>query len=228
MSLLLGIYHRLPYGARCLAAGLRGLYLERWRYSDQTPERIEEALAREAWPAERWRSWQEEELASLLHRAATEVPYYRELWSRRRASGDRRPWEVLGNWPVLSKEEVRGRPAAFLADGRDPRRMYVEHTSGSTGTPLELWWSRETTRRWYALVEARLRRWHGLSRHRPWALLGGQLVAPARQKTPPFWVWNRPQQQLYLSSYHLAPGTVAHYLEALDHHRVEHLLGYPS
>ena len=228
MSLLLGIYHRLPYRARCLAASLRGRSLERWRYSKETPRLIEEALERDSWSAGDWRRWQGEELPKILHRAATRVPYYRDLWNRRRAGGDRRDWEDLNNWPILQKETIRSQPKAFLVDGCDPRKMYPEHTSGSTGTPLELWWSRETTRRWYALVEARLRQWHGLTRLRPWALLGGQLVAPARQQDPPFWVWNRSQQQLYLSAYHLAPKTAAAYLGALRDYRVEHLLGYPS
>ncbi len=228
MSLLLGAYHRLPYRARCFAAGLRGRSLERWRYSAQSPRLIEEALDRESWSAEAWKDWQQDELQRLLHRAATQVPYYRDFWSRRRARGDRRPWTDLARWPVLQKETVRRQPEAFLAEDCDPRKMYPEHTSGSTGSPLELWWSRHTARRWYALVEARLRHWHDLSRRRPWALLGGQLVASARQQEPPFWVWNSPQKQLYLSAYHLAPKTTDAYLRALKSHGVEHLLGYPS
>ncbi len=224
----LGLYHRLPYPGRCLAASLRGLQLERWRYGRETERLVEEALERESWSDRRWQVFQEETLARLLHRAATRVPFYRAFWERRKAAGDRRKPEVLAHWPVLRKDHLRGAPAAFLAEDCDPRSMFHEHTSGSTGTPVELWWSRATSIAWYALVEARLRRWHGVSRHQPWALLGGQLVTPTRQSRPPFWVVNYPQRQLYLSAYHLAPQTVAAYLGAITHHRATHLLGYPS
>lgn len=220
----LGLYHRLPYPARCLAASLHGLRLRRFRYGPETPRLVEEALEREAWSAAAWRRYQDEHLGRLLERAVTRVPYYRELWRGR----PRAEWEELENWPVLEKETVRQNPRAFLAEDCQLRRMVEEHTSGSTGTPLTLWWSRETARRWYALVEARLRLWHGVSRRDRWAILGGQLVASAEATRPPFWVWNAALRQLYLSSYHLAPAHVAAYLGAIARHRVVYLMGYPS
>lgn len=221
---LLALYHRLPYPGRCLAAAARGLYLRCWRYGRATPRLVEEALERDSWSGDDWRRFHDQRLRALLRRAVTRVPYYREL-SKARPRAD---WEALATWPVLKKEHVRRDPRAFLADDRDPRRMFREHTSGSTGTPLTLWWSRRTTIAWYALVEARLRRWNGVARRDPWAILGGQLVAPAAQRRPPFWVWNRPLSQLYLSSYHLEPRNAAAYLEAMARHRVRYLVGYPS
>jgi phenylacetate-CoA ligase len=106
--------------------------------------------------------------------------------------------------------------------------MFHEHTSGTTGTPLDLWWSRATVREWYALFEARCRAWHGLSRRDRWGMVGGQLVTPVSQRRPPFWVWNTALNQLYMSSYHLAPDLVPHYLDALVRHRIVYLLGYTS
>lgn len=220
----LDLYHRLPYPGRCLAAGLRGLYLRWWRYGADTPRLVEQALERDRWDGDTWQSYRDQALAALLERAVHQVPYYRRLWRGR----PRAEWRDLSNWPVLSKADVRDDPRAFLADDCDPRRMFAEHTSGSTGTPLTLWWSRATTIAWYALVEARLRHWHGLTRRDRWAILGGQLVAPAAQRQPPFWVWNAPLRQLYLSSYHLEPANAAAYLDAMARHRVRYLFGYPS
>lgn len=218
------VYHRLPYRGRCLAAGLRGLYLRWWRYSADTPRLVEQALERERWSAGAWRGHQEGALAELLERAVRRVPFYRRLWRGR----PRAEWRDLANWPILRKEAVRSDPRAFVADDRDPRRMFSEHTSGSTGTPLTLWWSRATTVAWYALVEARLRRWHSLTRRDRWAILGGQLVAPVEQDRPPYWVWNAPLNQLYLSSYHLEPAHAAAYFAAIARHRVRYLVGYAS
>ena len=221
---LLDLYHRLPYGGRCLAASLRGLYLQSWRYGADTSRQVEQALERDRWDAGEWRRFHRRELAALLHRAVTRVPYYRRLWQGR----PRAEWQDLRNWPILPKETVRRDPRAFVADDRQPRRMFAEHTSGSTGTPLTLWWSRSTTLAWYALVEARLRGWNEVTRRDRWAIMGGQLVAPVEQSRPPFWVWNAPLRQLYLSSYHLEAQNATAYLDAMSRHRVRYLFGYAS
>lgn len=228
MADLLKIYHRLPYSAKVLVAGARGRYLNRWRYGAETEPMVAEFLAHDRWSDEQWRDWREERLAMILRRAAADVPYYREQWARRRAAGDTSSPEVLANWPILTKEEVRKSPRAFLADDCDPKAMYYEHTSGTSGKPLHIWLSKATVREWFALFEARSRRWYGVSRADRWAILGGQLVAPVDRERPPFWVWNSGLNQLYLSAYHLTPANIAAYLEALKKHEVRYLLGYPS
>jgi len=227
-SWTLRLYHRLPGPARSIAASLRGLYLRSWRYGPETERLVEEAREREHWSAEAWRSWQETRLAHVLERAATRVPYYRDHWAERRRKGDRASWETLENWPVLEKETLRDNPRAFVADDCDVGSLFHEHTSGTSGTPLDLWWSRGTVRAWYALVEARWRRWYGVTRHDRWAILGGQLVTPVEQKDPPFWVWNAALNQLYVSSYHLAAEGLPHVVRALERYRIRYLLGYTS
>ena len=72
---LLGIYHSLPGPVRSLAASLRGFYLRRWRYGPETEKLVAEALERDCWEPQRWKTWQEDRLAYVLHVAATKVPY---------------------------------------------------------------------------------------------------------------------------------------------------------
>lgn len=225
---LVGIYHRLPSAARSGIASLRGLYLRWWRYGARTEELVAEAIERESWTAERWRRYQEERLAFVLERAAARVPHYRDSWAERRRRGDRSAVDVLTNWPVLDKETLRQAPESFVADDRRIGSLFHEHTSGTTGTPLDLWWSRSTVQEWYALMETRWRRWNGVSRRDRWALVGGQLVTPVEQRDPPFWVWNAALSQLYMSSYHLAPESLGAYLDALQRARIDYLVGYSS
>jgi phenylacetate-CoA ligase len=83
-------------------------------------------------------------------------------------------------------------------------------------------------RTWYGISEARIRHWNGLDRSDRWAIFGGQLVVPSERTRPPFWVWNAGLRQLYCSSYHLAPGNVRAYVDALVRHRVRYVFGYAS
>jgi phenylacetate-CoA ligase len=227
-KMLLKAYHHSPYSLRMLAASARGYYLQFWRYGPETDELVAACLERDYWDADRLRDWQQEQLARILHRAATRVPFYREQWAARRSQGDRASWEVLENWPVLKKDTLRARSRDFVADDRDVRKMLHEHTSGTSGKPVSHWWGRVTARASYALFEARVRIWNGISRDDRWAILGGQLVTPFEQSRPPFWVWNAGMRQLYLSSYHLTPDNIPVYLEALRSHNIQYVLGYAS
>ncbi len=225
---LFKLYSRLPGAAQSVAASLRGRQLRAWRYGSETESLVAQALERETWSPEQWNKWQQERLGFLLNHAAKAVPFYRDLWYRRRLKGDRASWQYLENWPLLEKEQLRENPKAFIADGSNPRHMFHDHTSGTTGKSLDLWFSRETVRSWYALFEARCRRWYGVSRQDHWAILGGQLITPVQRRRPPFWVWNAPLNQLYMSSYHLAPDLLRAYLDALRRYRISYLLGYTS
>jgi phenylacetate-CoA ligase len=225
---LLTLYHRLPPSLQSAAATARGLSLRAWRYGPDTDRLVAEALERDTWSEARWKVWRAGRLEGLLHRAATRVPYYRDYWGTRRRRGDSSPWNRLENWPVLDKEIVRQRPEAFVAEDYDRRSLYSEHTSGTTGTPVRVWWSRETVRQWFALLEARVRRWNGVSRQDCWAMLGGQLVVPVARRKPPFGVWNAALRQLYLSSYHLSPAAAPAYLESMRERAVSYLWGYAS
>jgi phenylacetate-CoA ligase len=209
-------------------ASARGFQLQQWRYGPQTEALAEEARTRENWTAGQWEAWQAPRLRSLLERACESVPYYRDEWHSQNKDDKSGTSLSLRNWPILTKEKLRAAPKAFLVADAAQGRLRTEHTSGTTGTPLILWQSQETTRAWYALMEARWRGWYGLSRANRWAILGGQLVAPRSQKSPPFWVWNAGLKQLYLSSYHLSTETCAAYLEAVQEYRVEYLWGYAS
>jgi len=228
MHLALQLYHHLPAPAQTLAATLLGLS-DRWlRYGPGSQRLTQEALEREHWTLAQWDAWRAERLAFVLHRAATRVPYYRDYWMARRRRGDHASWDLLENWPILEKETVRQQPRAFVADDRWMRLMSHLRTSGTTGTPLEVWRTWVTVRTLYALGLARTRGWHGIAlRHRR-AMLGGKLVTAVSRRRPPFWVWNAGLQQLYMSSYHLAPDLIPQYLNALVRYRIQYLVGYTS
>ncbi len=228
MTRLMDLYYRLPSPVRSLAVTVRGYYLRSWRYGTITEKIAAEALAKDFWNEEQWSKWQSEQLAKLLHRAATQVPYYREMWAKRRANGDNSSWMELSNWPVLEKEPLRHDPRAFIADDCNIKKMYCTTTSGTTGKSLEIWSTRETLTQYYGVAEARGRLWYGVSRHKRWAMQGGVAIIPPRTSKPPFWVWNRSLNQLYLSAYHLTRDRIPMFLDVLSEYKIEWLYGYPS
>lgn len=224
---LLKIYHRLPPPARSAVASLRGYYLNYSRYGADTDEQVEQALEREFWDRDKLEEWSRARSAHILERAATEIPYYRRWWDTEgRQNGG--SWQSLGDWPVLKKDALRNNKTAFLANDINQRRLFREHTSGTTGSPVEFWCDRDTLQSWYALAEARWRRWYGVSRRDRWAIIGGQQVVSFKQNRPPFWVWNAGLNQLYMSALHIKPDFLKHYLDAIRRYKIVYLYGYSS
>lgn len=226
-SKLLKIYHRLPPPARSAVASLRGYYLDYSRYGADTETQVKQALEREFWSPAKLEEWKNKRLTLILERAATKVPYYRRHWE----AVDKRngiSWQTLDNWPVLRKKALRGRKNDFVADDVNTKRLFPEHTSGTTGTPLEFWSDRSTLQAWYSLAEARWRHWYGVSRRDRWAIIGGQQVVAFEQIKPPFWVWNAGLNQLYMSALHIKPDFLPHYLDAIRRYKIVYLYGYSS
>ncbi|PKO09641.1 MAG: hypothetical protein CVU40_10125 [Chloroflexi bacterium HGW-Chloroflexi-2] len=223
------IYNLLPGSLRSIPASVWGYYLRWWRYSTSTESMIEKIIEHDTWPTEKWQEWQQERLQLILHRAATKVPYYRSLWSEHRRKGGRSSYELLENWPILSKKDLSSNhPKNFLVEDLNPKSLYPEHTSGTTGTPLVIYNSKKTLQQWYAIYEARIRHWNGVSRFNRWGIIGGQMIVPQSQTKPPFWVWNQGLNQLYLSAYHLSPQAIPAYIHAIGRYKLIYLLGYPS
>lgn len=227
-SALMPLYRKSPTAVQNMFGALYGSYLNYWRYGPRSETLVREALERESFSAERWDAWQGERLAAVLRAAAADVPYYREHWRTRRLEGDGSPVDRLESWPVLDKAAVRANPGAFVSDRSNPRSLYKLQTSGTSGTPVTTWRGREPMRQWYALVEARWRRWYGVTRFDNWAMLGGQEVTPSDRIEPPFWLWNRAGNQLYLSSLHLKAENIPAYAKALHDHGIIHMYGYSS
>lgn len=217
------LYHRAPYPVRVAVASARGAMLRQRRYDRLTDRLVAEALDRERWTDGEWDGWRSERLALILATASDHVHAYAGIPLGDDAVGA----GSLSGLPLLAKTRLRADPRSFVRDDA-PRGLIEEHTSGTTATPLSLYISRPDYRYWYALAEARWRRWYGVSRHERWAIVGGQPIVPPAATEPPFWVWNAALHQLYMSSYHVSERTAADYVRAIDDHRVTYLLGYPS
>lgn len=220
------IYKYLPYKLKEYAASYYASRIDKFRRNSTSSYRIAQAEIRESMSFDEWESYQQIELEKVLERAVRQVPYYREYWQKRGI--EKREWTDLNNWPILTKDEVRKNNHMFLADDCNPQKMYTEYTSGTSGTPLKMYWSKETTLEYYAIYERRIKNWHNVNWDMNYLMLGGRMVIPVEQKRPPFWIKNKYMNQLYMSSYHLAEGNIDAYIQAINKFNPKYMLGYAS
>ncbi len=226
MRYLFAIYNILPHWLKEYAAGFYAKKLQSFRKDDSSATRIKQASEREQWSFEEWKKYQQTELEKVLHRAAHHVPYYKQYWQKRGYENEE--WKVLENWPILTKQTLRKYNDQFLAEDCNPKKMYTEYTSGTSGTPLTVHWSKETTLEYYAIFERRIKNWHGVNWDMNYVMLGGRMIVPTSKQKPPFWIHNRYMHQLYLSSYHLSPDHVQDYAKAIHAFKPEYIFGYAS
>ncbi len=177
------------------------------------------------WGEERREAYVLEALRRTLIRAWEGTAYYRQAFSQAGFDPrtDLKAPEDLARLPLLSKQQVRENQQA-LTDRRFLSGSAPAHTSGTTGQPLGMRLNAE-----FLALDAAC-----VFRHWSWAgyrfrdrMAAIRSYVPEREKDP-LWRYDRLQNTLYLSAYHLTPSNCEQYLERLLEFRPAFLRGYPS
>ena len=211
-----GLYDRLPVWTQTIAVNVASARNFKAKYGGVFRGWLEDLEHNERKSRDEALHQQQVAVRHLLEYAVEHVPAYK----------GRSP-EKLSEWPILEKAEVASKPQDFLSDEFDPRDLMELHTSGTTGTPLVVRFSKE-----YHQIEMAFR-W----RHKAWAgvpflssgaYVSGHPVVPPNQTKPPFWRWDRIEKRLLCSSYHLTPANIPAYNAAFQRYRPDFIHGYPS
>jgi len=107
------------------------------------------------------------------------------------------------------------------------RSLRSARTSGTSGTPVTVFWDRDICLMNNACY-MRLRRWAGVPLGARYASITGRPIVPIHQIRPPFWRHNPAWNQLMFSSLHLSERNIEHYVRALRSRRIEALEAYPT
>lgn len=222
------IYAFLPVPLQNVATSLKGWQFDRLRYRSASFH----ATARTLEQNERLSSDAVQELQFSMFREFAEYcyarsPYYHGLWNSKGIHpNDIRHREDIRLIPIVPKQDLRQRTGEFLTQ-KIRRGMTAVHTSGTTGSPLTVYFSAEDIGKRYAFLE-RCRRWAGVRIGQRRATFTGRNLVPQGQNQPPFWRYNYPGKQLLFSSYHLSPRNLPAYRDALERFQPEMIDGYPS
>lgn len=227
-SLLERLYVRSPAYVQDLIVSAYGCILHRQRYGGNFQRHLTEVQETQWWSAERLEALQNARLTALIHHAYANTRYYRRLFDRLGLMPeDIACKDDLRKLPVLTKDDLREHFHDIVASNIPRRRIFVDHTSGTTGTPRMLYIDLNCLQYNYALL-AREREWAGLPHNARRASLHGRVIVPANQQSPPFWRYNWAENQLLLSSYHLSANNIPAYVEQLLRFKPELIAGYPS
>ncbi len=165
-------------------------------------------------------------LLATLTRAAQTIPAYAFLRGKLPSSG--LAAFVQRNLPVISKDELLGHRAQYY-----PRKgmalpwWSVGRTSGTTGTPLDLFRSFDSTV-WEHAFHIQHWRWAGFRSGDRQVVLRGDLVVPISRSRPPYWFHDRDGQQLIVSTRHLNDAAAPNIFAEISRFGASQLRAYPS
>lgn len=119
----------------------------------------------ERWTPAQFETYQSAQLAKLLQHSGAQIQFYRDLLEARGIqAGTIRPenaMQVLAKLPVLDKDALRAAPERFLAPDMQRYKPRAIQTSGTTGTPLTVYWDRGSNVMEICSMQ-RLWRWAGV------------------------------------------------------------------
>jgi phenylacetate-CoA ligase len=225
------LYDLAPAGLQSALVSAFSARLERTRYGGRFPEFKALLEASQWWDAERIGRYQDERLREIVRHAGEHVPYYRELFRHHGIdTGKFRGREDLPRIPVLTRDTVKSRLEDLKSRRPGDLAPGHGHTSGTTGSPLSVFYGRDMIAMNYAVMD-RQYGWADARLERDGdriAVVRGNVIVPLTQKKPPFWRHNRSLNQLLMSSFHLTPANLVSYFEALREFKPTVIDGYPS
>lgn len=197
------------------------------RYGGVFKDQMAEFAANAIKSPEKMAAEQFAHLKQMLIFAEENIPFYRQCFREFGFKPD--AFDTLDQFrklPLLDKETVRERGQDLMANlGRI--KMIETHTSGTTGKALQLHISQEAWQRHIACLWFHFS-WAGVHRGDRIVTLAGHPVTAIESMKPPFWIYDRFENEVLFSSQHITSSTLPHYANALAKFNPALIRGYPS
>jgi len=221
------IYFRSPIFLQNLLVSAYGYKLYRKRYAGPRYSEILEQVRRcRSWSLAEIEAHQSERLHQMVKHCRSNIPFYQQQFAEHGLhENDITATKHITRLPILKKQTLREHSELFNQPGAKP--FMLQHTSGSTGTPLALMVNEDTYKLAMALLVEHEEH-NGVPFGAKRATFAGRMVQPASKMTPPFARMNWAENQKLFSSYHLNSQTFPWYRAELDQFQPAELIGYPS
>ncbi len=222
------IYEKSPAAIQNAIISTYGYYWKNRRLGATFKNQLEEFKHRELFSKQDWEEYQVITLKKLLCHAFLTVPFYTDKYTSAGFSlSDFENFELsdLPKLPYLEKDELRHFGKTTLLSAKKSKGKFYS-SSGSTGTPISVYFSKEFHQIWNAAYEVRVRNMAGVNYKMARGMIGGRRILPNANAKPPYYRYNAAERQTYFSAYHISEKTTQNYVDGLLKHKVEYLVGY--
>lgn len=220
------IYYRSPMWLRSWLVSAYGYKQYLRRYGGDVNARVKEITSRKALSRENIEAIQVSEFKRIFKYSIENVPYYRKHYTKyAEMVAQAKDLSFLTKLPILTKEIIRCNYVDFLSEVEKP--FAIQATSGSTGSSMKFALNKKTYQLAMALLIEHEKR-HGVEFRSKRATFNGRMLKKVEDILPPYWVFNKAENQMLFSSYHLSNTTFSDYRSSLENFSPEEIIGYPS
>lgn len=219
----------MPYWIQNIGISLYGLKIYNLRYTGYYKQKFEEFINNEKLSVKELGEIQFALLKKMLINAYENVPYYKKLF-RENNFNPNQPFTAtdFSRVPFLLKNDIKKDIPSFISEKANKKKLIRDMTGGTTGNPLELWFTEDEIKYNFAIHDARLKRVFGVKTGDKIASFLSRKICPTDQKTPPFWRYNKAYNQVLYSTYHLNDKTAEIYVDHLRKYSPRLIIGYPN
>jgi len=227
-KLLEKIYNISPALVQNIGVSLYGYKVYRREYGRQFERLLEEFEKQQWFSLDELKAFQNAKLRTLIKHSYSHVPYYRQIMDERKLTpADIRTVDDLAKLPILTRDIVKKNQSRLIARNIRRSHLYAGHTSGTSGSPLKLFWDNQICLI-KNVVDWRQKKWAGLNVYDRIAIFWGRQLVPVNRVKPPFWRSNYILNHLYFSSYHVSLENLKAYVNKMIGFAPHAIEGYPS
>lgn len=222
------IYDSCPVFIQNIIISMYGIYWKNRRLGGEFKSYVKEYKRRENFSTEEWKTYQTQELRKLLIHAYSTVPFYKELYSKHGFTlEDFKNFKLndLSKLPFLEKDDLRKFGRSTLLSIQKDKGTFIK-SSGSTGTPVSVYFSKKNHQQWNAAYEVRVRNWAEVHYKMNRGMIGGRRIVNSKRPVKPFYRFNSVENQTYFSAYYINEKNTPNYIEGMNKHHVDYMVGY--
>lgn len=222
------LYYSFPVSMQNLFFSIYGLKLKKQRYNKYFYNYLSFLKQSEFWDENRIREYQDEKVRFIVKHAYNTVPFYKEWYDSLNIDvNEIQTVDDLHKLPILTKELVRKNNEKLISSNYKKNKLIKVQTSGTTGTPISVYFTREGLAFQWAVWWRHKARF-GLNVKNKHLVFGARVPVPLEQKKPPYWRKDFINNRVYLSSYHISKNTIRDIVNYLNDVRFDFYTGYPS
>lgn len=224
MSKIETFYFNLPSWAQNLCLSTYALFRDKFyrenKFYDEGLGLVKQINAANQEEIEKW---QLERINQIVNYVLKNTSFYPQYYGMNKV--DIRSFEEFRNLPTIEKQIVRENWDDFQVEVNE--KVFKTHTSGTTGSSLELRISAKNT----AIERAGYhfsRDIAGYKQGDKLASFVGRKLMNLDQAAPPFWRHNFYDNQLLFSNWHITDDSLPYYIEKYNKYKPEYVNGFPS
>ena len=222
------IYNKLPIAIQNYICHIEGKRLNNERLKGKFLKFLYEYLERNDWSYQQLTKYKNEKLKKIIIHSYNTVPYYNQLFNENKIKpNDIKTVNDLYIIPILTKEIVRNIGDKLFSSVYKKKELIKGNTSGSTGTSLEYYYTKEQIQEQFALWW-KYRICLGIKMDIWCADFGSKPIVPINQNKPPYWRICEPLKQIKFSAFHGNPENYFYYYKEINKRKIKWIHGYPS